>query len=524
MIATPTFDSGSLTDLPSPNPQATDITPPSSLDASPPDIQAAIDAILRDESLAFEERSRRFQRHGDPRNAIEESVLDEIVHLGTQLDQVKKAYLEQIRAHIENAQEDERDHVHEIGSRLFHDRLGHSLLYGTRNALFSEVTTSWPAKAVDPDDPAVLVRKLESSGAVGCRWLRDQWAGLRERLEPKKFWQSQDRFKCVRLLGHQPIHAIDHPLIAQIHFATHALDPSADHPFADLQGEMERPALGVYAKNVSSRFTELTNALPAEQHRQFLLDLVNQKIEELNAKIAKHESATQLIAERTVARRNFDHSADAERLRNFEVKCRNQFFQAIQLYRKIRRTKTAGEVRKPKNFEGSQVIPNDSAVYAGADSHGQNKSFDSNTPTDRAHRSPGRTRTTPRTPHANGADILGSFADLASKRPMEDPETLKPLANAIGEMITELLAESPAAIEYLRPYLPPSIASVVDAASSTDPASSSPAPVDEALKESVRPLGELIRDLLTASPAAAEYLLPYLLAPQGRPEVPENPG
>jgi hypothetical protein len=109
-------------------------------------------------------------------------------------------------------------------------------------------------------------------------------------------------------------------------------------------------------------------------------------------------------------------------------------------------------------------------------------------------------------------------------RPLEDPERMKKLAEPIGEMIRELLNESPAAFEYLRPYLPPSIASVVDAASSTDPASSSPAPVDEALKESVRPLGELIRDLLTASPAAAEYLLPYLLAPQGRPEVPENPG
>ena len=49
-------------------------------------MQPAIEAILRDESLAFAERLRRFRAQADPRNAIEDSSLDEIVHLGSQLE------------------------------------------------------------------------------------------------------------------------------------------------------------------------------------------------------------------------------------------------------------------------------------------------------------------------------------------------------------------------------------------------------------------------------------------------------
>jgi hypothetical protein len=509
MIATQTFDSGGQTDFPSAEPPSPYLTPPSCFD-----LPAAIEAILQNESLAFEEHLRRLRMQGDPRNAIEESLLDEIAHLGLQLDRVKKAHLEQIRAHIESTQEEERDHVHELGTRLFHDRMGPSCLYGNRGAFFGEVRTSWPGKAVDPDDPAVLVQKIQST-RTGCVWLRNQWALLLERLEPKKFWQSQDRFKCFRLLGYQPIHACTNHMIADIFVASAGLEVSGADTFADLMGEMERPVYETSQRKLRLRFPDLMSAFPSEPCRQFLLDLVNRNIEELNARIAQHDAATRLTAERTAASRSFDHSADGERLRNFETKCRNQYFQAIQLYSKIRGRKEGGQARPANGQSASEFRPDDPLERVAADGPQNGKAARSDSTIAHAHRPPGRTSPTT-------SPLAGLFP--SHMRPLEDPERLKELAEPIGEMIRELLAESPTAFEYLRPYLPPLLSSAIKAPDSTNPADASTGTVDEKLKADVRSLGELIRELLAAAPQSIEHLRPYLPAPTGRHDGPENPG
>jgi hypothetical protein len=444
-------------------------------------MQPTIEAILRDESLAFEERLRRARSQADPRNAIEDSLLEEIVHLGSQLDRVKKAYLEQIRAHIESAQENERDLVHELGSRLFHDRLGHRCLFGTRNALFTEVTTSWPAKAIDPDDPAVLVRKLELTGA-GCRWLRDQWTLLRERLAPQKNWQSPDRFKAIRLLGHQPIDAAEDRTIAELYLASFGLDGHPANAWVDLLSDMGKPTLKIFSDRVMVRFPDMVGPHETEKCRQILTDLVDRNIEDLNAKVAKHTAAAQLTAERTVDLRRFDQSADADRMRRFELKCRSQYFQAIQLYRKLRGRKIEADGRAAKGLDASELTRDDSVDHNVADGPS-------------LHQPPARRRST--------------------RRPMEDPESLKALAEPIGDLIKDMLEESPVAFEYLRPYLPSSLAPPIAVDLSNDPA-------HEELKALVKPLGNLIRDLLTEAPSAVTYLQPYLPTPLP-PTAPVDP-
>ena len=69
-----------------------------------------------------------------------------------------------------NAERFELDAVHELGKRLLGDRCGAAPLYGISPENFPEFLTSWNGKAVDPDDPTILVRELESTGP-GCRWL-----------------------------------------------------------------------------------------------------------------------------------------------------------------------------------------------------------------------------------------------------------------------------------------------------------------------------------------------------------------
>lgn len=60
------------------------------------------------------------------------------------------------------------------------------------------------------DEPCVLVAELEES-AEGCRWLRDRWVEIGQRLAAGRPWLPADQLKFVRLLGKHPIEAINDP-------------------------------------------------------------------------------------------------------------------------------------------------------------------------------------------------------------------------------------------------------------------------------------------------------------------------
>src|SRR6516165_3371533 len=198
MIAQSPFDSGMNDGLPFAATQSPTGANAPGGGSSSPDMNSTLDTLLRNESQAFEQRLCRWRADADPRNDMEEALLQEVVHLHSQLDRVKRAYREQVRTHIESVGKDEQELVHELGSRLYFNRVAHRNLYGTYKVIFSETTTSWCGKPVDPDDPAILVRRLRATG-TGCRWLRNEWAALKQRLAPKKYWQSLDRYKCIRL-------------------------------------------------------------------------------------------------------------------------------------------------------------------------------------------------------------------------------------------------------------------------------------------------------------------------------------
>jgi hypothetical protein len=102
---------------------------------------------------------------------------------------------------------------------------------------------------------------------------------------------------------------------------------------------------------------------------------------------------------------------------------------------------------------------------------------------------------------------------------------MKELAEPVGEMIQELLQESPLAWQLLQPYLPPSLIPA-GVAISAQPIPPIPAPLLESLQAAVQPVGELIKDFMTHAPDAVPYLRPYLEAPApmiGQAEHPSDP-
>ena len=66
-----------------------------------------------------------------------------------------------------------------LGKRLFFDRRGPIATYPNGKYYNrGQKRTSSADVADDPDDPARLIKALQSTGP-GCRWLLDRWAELR---------------------------------------------------------------------------------------------------------------------------------------------------------------------------------------------------------------------------------------------------------------------------------------------------------------------------------------------------------
>jgi hypothetical protein len=204
--------------------------------------------------------------------------------------------------------------------------------YGNRSDKPAKLKTSWNGQAVDPNDPPVLVRKLEST-AAGCHWLRERWEELR--LEPGaagKFWQAHDRFKVLRLLGRQPIHANQDRRIAQIFTASHALNPVQQNEFADLSSDLSPKQLIHYRKGIRAKWPELFETTDTAACRQVLMDLIDCCIEELDGRLEVYETNAGTISAKTVSRLCSASSAEGERSNKHKMKCSNLFFRGVDAY------------------------------------------------------------------------------------------------------------------------------------------------------------------------------------------------
>ena len=115
---------------------------------------------------------------------------------------------------------------------------GHTDFYPQFEVTLGEPTeVSWSGKIDDPDDPARLLIRLEST-AMGCAWLLDRWGELRDALEHWGKWQPPDRFKAIRLLSRQPIEIWDEERVLAIYLACVPMEPASVHEFQDVCNEL----------------------------------------------------------------------------------------------------------------------------------------------------------------------------------------------------------------------------------------------------------------------------------------------
>ncbi len=172
---------------------------------------ARIPLLPGEDDRAFRQRVEAWKDDLKPRTVVEEYLVERAAQVSWQLDRADRAQAARLadarRAGADRVA-DLADEVIALGRRLFWDPVGPLPLYPHLGKGIGKlfVRVSWSEEIDDPNEPARVVNRLEST-AIGCAWLLDRWGELRQRLEDGWTWQPPDRLKAIRLLGRQPMDA-----------------------------------------------------------------------------------------------------------------------------------------------------------------------------------------------------------------------------------------------------------------------------------------------------------------------------
>jgi hypothetical protein len=309
----------------------------SSMNAFKHGLRSKKEALMREDSLAFEQRKRKWIAKADPTDDMGEFLAYQTVAAWAEIEYAERAAAERTATLIGTYEDTQIEAVRELGRRLFDERCGPTAFYGNLPAVRSkkerEKKTSWSGKSVDPHHPAKLVAELETTG-FGCMWLRGRWEELLE--QAGHLWQSPDRLKCVRLLGRQPADAGTDRIIAEIFVASAALHDGGTSAFADLFSDADESQLKKFIKRVKERWPDLFDIDDKEKGREYLESLADENIERLNELIGEFEQNSEVLAQQNVDRLRRDNTPDGHRMRNYVDNSRDALDRRMAKYDKYK--------------------------------------------------------------------------------------------------------------------------------------------------------------------------------------------
>src|SRR5262249_350443 len=156
---------------------------------------------------------------------------------------------------------------------------------------------------------------------AGCQRLLKCWADLRRILEMGIGWASGERFRCVRLLGKQPLDAIGTPEIAEIFLACHVIEQQFPYAFQELRCDIHDDRFKMHKRELE-RWTR-AGLVPedATAAKAVLLRIVDKETSRLRGLVAKREQVAQELAELESHILGFDESNTGEQLRKHQERC-----------------------------------------------------------------------------------------------------------------------------------------------------------------------------------------------------------
>jgi hypothetical protein len=258
-----------------------------------------------------------------PRDEVELSVVDDAVEYAWMQDRARRAQVARLATNIANVGIDqavrEADEVMRLGQKLFAERRGLLVNYphdplGT----WDKTRVSESDLAADPEDPQRLVLHLQST-AGGCQWMLDRWSELRSILDEGLNWQSADKFKAVRLLGRQPLEAVDDRNLLTMFVACQTIEGQPTFDIREIWNDLRPAEKPAYVERLRGRGIDRLAPADAAAARQVLFDIIDRATAQIKAKADEHRRRADVVDALTPDRLLFDDSPEGERLRRYEL-------------------------------------------------------------------------------------------------------------------------------------------------------------------------------------------------------------
>jgi SAM-dependent methyltransferase len=303
---------------------------------------------------AYHARVGVYQRGLRTRSDFEDELAELAAQASWKLERSNRAEVARVSREFSSKTEDvdERERLEAVEHEklLFFDRRGPSQLYPSRDYEHKQARTSCAEDPDDPHDPAKIVCLMERTRA-GCRRLLKCWGELRRILEMGIGLRSGDRFRCIRLLGKQPLDAIGTPEIAEIFLACHVIEQQFPYAFQELRCEIHEERFKMHKRDLE-RWTR-AGLLPADATaaKAVLFRIIDQETSRLRELEAKREQVARKLAELESDILAFDESKSGEQLRRHQDRCNRLVLRNVEVVERRHRNEEQGWGRTRKERE-----------------------------------------------------------------------------------------------------------------------------------------------------------------------------
>jgi hypothetical protein len=342
--------------------------------------RASSPPVLPGESqAAYDENIEAFAARMQPRDDAEQKLVIRTAHALWMAERAQRAQENRLAELIDRSGDQENIDTHNLMGRLFHDHRGNRCAYGVSSAADGMGQSSWSEKKEVNEyyDPYIITTKL-SWTAAGCRAMIREWLELKNRVHENLGWQAPDRLKAVRLLGKHPWMAGEDRALARVYVACFAIHPfGRKDAYEDLKCEAtsarEHKAL---VKRIRSRWPLVLDAGDTAKARQVLLDVFDENVARLEAKLKVHLECAEVHAERIASSVVSEASREGETLRRLEQAWFSRVYRSIHGYWSNR--KKADEAREAEGERPlAEVVGEngtgaaDAGAVAPSESHGE---------------------------------------------------------------------------------------------------------------------------------------------------------
>ncbi len=330
-------------------------------------LAATVPVLPGEDAAAFQARVDAVVETFAPQNQVEVDLLERVAATTWSFERATRAETARLGHNIRHdaieREQREKEEAVTLGQRLLWDARGPWQLFphSTSSGLKWERRISWSENPADPNNPALLVLRLERTVA-GCRWLLDRWAELRARLEPGEVWVASDQFKSARLLGKQPLDAVDDPDVAQIFLASFKLLPAGQSgdAFTPLERELmeNRHEDDVYDKELRRRQISKLTPPDADSARAVLGALVDRQTSRLELILARNHEIAEADTAEVPNRLAFDPSPEGDKLRRYVLSAARLVNHTLNTFIKVRKgLEDSSVVSGPLSVENSSFVP-----------------------------------------------------------------------------------------------------------------------------------------------------------------------